>query len=989
VAITTHFNNGQQNAVPELAFADSLGHVIRKMTYGFDGRPVIADDTFDEQARPRSHYQPTFANGPTDFYPSGVLSNLQTLDILNRVSSVQTIDSDGSSLISTISYHGTQHVLTNPKRQQRIETYDVLSQLAQVETLAYDNAPYTRTLFEHDPFGNLTKTTDPGNSVIAIGYDLMGHKIQLSDPDLGVINYGVDPIGRTWLQISPNQAAKGQRSTTQYDLMDRKIHRLESDLNSFWTYDSVGSTGAALTTTQLNDCKSRASCGKLVESWTAPPSNPSNKGVDTTLTYDAIGRPSTTTLSIDPASGNVFFNQIDYDAWNRPIAQTYIRGKDPAKVYGQRYNAFGYLQGIQRGSLYLWQATGQDASNRVTQAHLATLGGSATDGLTDTRCFNANTGRLDMAFITSPSVGAHCGNIPGASALLESYTYDPLGNVQQRTESWNSGIAGGLIASQTVIEGFTYDGLNRILTSQAGGQNIQNFSYLADGSISFKTGVGNYTYAGGGNGGPHAVKSIDGVSGSFSYDLNGNQLGGNNRTTGWTSFDMPSSITYTGGGTQFGYTTSQFGYGPEHERRTQIEGSNRVVYYGGAQEVLTDGKQVVQSVKTYWPIGLGVEIDRPAQSSSELNWTHSDRLGSIVGITDQNGNLKEAMAFDAWGSRRNPNGAPVSAVSTQLTEQTDTKGYTGQEMLDALELVHLNGRVYDPLLGKFLSGDPLVSDPVNGQNYNRYSYVLNNPTNLTDPTGFLPVSDRIHDSEGWITIYSSSSSRSDQFIVSSQNDSESGDIMTFFMSTASSGGGGTGSTNEQGNPSTTQAPATQQVSSANNSNSPSVSDKKMKEGDHDYSVWTKLKDSCDVDCIKEWQKGFKLFSYPSENLKPTPADLSGRPQVVYGTMPWEDASNPRNYTTPGGRVVQSESSNGTITNTTLKDHVFCCGTISRTLMITKDGTLYMYTHGVGYNVYMGTDIRSSALADFNSKAGEKIFRALDQQFIKYMNEERK
>jgi len=48
----------------------------------------------------------------------------------------------------------------------------------------------------------------------------------------------------------------------------------------------------------------------------------------------------------------------------------------------------------------------------------------------------------------------------------------------------------------------------------------------------------------------------------------------------------------------------------------------------------------------------------------------------------------------------------------------------------------MNGRIYDPLLGKFLSADPLVQDPINGQSYNRYSYVLNNPTNLTDPTGF-------------------------------------------------------------------------------------------------------------------------------------------------------------------------------------------------------------------------------------------------------------
>ena len=51
----------------------------------------------------------------------------------------------------------------------------------------------------------------------------------------------------------------------------------------------------------------------------------------------------------------------------------------------------------------------------------------------------------------------------------------------------------------------------------------------------------------------------------------------------------------------------------------------------------------------------------------------------------------------------------------------------------------MNGRVYDPLLGKFLSGDPLIQDPTNGQSYNRYSYVLNNPTNLTDPTGFESV----------------------------------------------------------------------------------------------------------------------------------------------------------------------------------------------------------------------------------------------------------
>jgi len=50
--------------------------------------------------------------------------------------------------------------------------------------------------------------------------------------------------------------------------------------------------------------------------------------------------------------------------------------------------------------------------------------------------------------------------------------------------------------------------------------------------------------------------------------------------------------------------------------------------------------------------------------------------------------------------------------------------------------VHMNGRIYDPVTGRFLQADPLVQDPFNGQSYNRYGYVLNNPLAFTDPTGF-------------------------------------------------------------------------------------------------------------------------------------------------------------------------------------------------------------------------------------------------------------
>ena len=63
-------------------------------------------------------------------------------------------------------------------------------------------------------------------------------------------------------------------------------------------------------------------------------------------------------------------------------------------------------------------------------------------------------------------------------------------------------------------------------------------------------------------------------------------------------------------------------------------------------------------------------------------------------------------------------------------------GYTGHEHLDEVGLVHMNGRIYDPASGRFLQAAPIVQSPGNSQSYNRYSYVMNNPLGLTDPSGY-------------------------------------------------------------------------------------------------------------------------------------------------------------------------------------------------------------------------------------------------------------
>ena len=77
----------------------------------------------------------------------------------------------------------------------------------------------------------------------------------------------------------------------------------------------------------------------------------------------------------------------------------------------------------------------------------------------------------------------------------------------------------------------------------------------------------------------------------------------------------------------------------------------------------------------------------------------------------------------------------------RLTDTTHgrytTRGYTGHEMLDAVGIIHMNGRIYDPKLGRFLQADPVIQFPNYSQSWNRYSYVLNNPLAYTDPSGYF------------------------------------------------------------------------------------------------------------------------------------------------------------------------------------------------------------------------------------------------------------
>ena len=109
------------------------------------------------------------------------------------------------------------------------------------------------------------------------------------------------------------------------------------------------------------------------------------------------------------------------------------------------------------------------------------------------------------------------------------------------------------------------------------------------------------------------------------------------------------------------------------------------------------------------------------------------------------------MSFDAWGARRQaviPNtniyqtydllgsNGVWKNLSNEI-ENTTNRGFTGHEHFDQVGIIHMNGRIYDPEIGRFLQADPMIQDPYDTQSLNRYSYVMNNPLSYTDPSGYL------------------------------------------------------------------------------------------------------------------------------------------------------------------------------------------------------------------------------------------------------------
>ena len=145
---------------------------------------------------------------------------------------------------------------------------------------------------------------------------------------------------------------------------------------------------------------------------------------------------------------------------------------------------------------------------------------------------------------------------------------------------------------------------------------------------------------------------------------------------------------------------------------------SKTLYVGGIYEVdKASGGSVTRTV-TYYPVAGAMRIN------STLYYILKDHLGSASVVTDASGNILGEQRYYPFGETRLTTG----------TIYTD-KLFTGQREMAGLGIYHYQTRFYSPKIGRFLSADTIVPDPINPQAFNRYSYVINNPLKYTDPTG--------------------------------------------------------------------------------------------------------------------------------------------------------------------------------------------------------------------------------------------------------------
>jgi RHS repeat-associated protein len=628
-------------------------------------------------------------------------------DVLNRLTQSQRpISSTNSNLqTTTYAYAGRTTTVTDPLSNTKTAVTDVNGWLRRTT----DPMGYYVTL-AYDAAGSKTAVTDSLSNNLWSGtynYGIAAFPATITDIDMGKWSYTYDALGErtAWTD------AKSQSFSETYDALSRPLTRTEPDLFTQWTWGSSASSH--------NIYKLQSVC-------TGTGSSPTNctttPGYSESETYDSLSRLSQRTMTLPGEYGGSFTYTWGYNA-TTGLLNTLTYPVSYPSTYSLELQ-YGYSEGILQTvtdvsdspNVTVWEA---DTTNPAGQITEETLG----NGIVTNRSYDAVTGWLGSA---QSGVGG------GSGVKNLAFLYDEMGDVTQRQDN-NLGLT----------ENIYYDNDYRFSYSTLNGTQNLSVSYTTNGNISSRTDVASgasWTYSATQI---HAVTQAGSSAYQYVYDANGNATSRQGSSISWSSYNYPTSISAGSGSTAETVTLS---YGPNRQRWQQYYSGNSTTettdYVGRLLEVVASGGVTDYRHYVYGGAGVVAVYSRKSSGTNTFSYLLSDHQASAASITNSSGAQVVGESFTAFGNRRNPTTWSGADTNTDLTTIAGItrEGYTFQTALGLwMGMNHMNGRVQDAVTGRILSADPSVPDPTNTQDYNRYSYVDNNPLTYNDPSGFDPL----------------------------------------------------------------------------------------------------------------------------------------------------------------------------------------------------------------------------------------------------------
>ncbi len=598
------------------------------------------------------------------------------------------------------SYNGRTVTITETNANNRFkkQTADPLGNIISSEDLG------GTITFKYNAAGENTEANYEGN-IVKTTYDIWGNKARFEDPSNGIYEYEYNGFMGA---ISKTKSPKGEKTYTYNNKgqlqtqTEKTTSGNATDKTINFTYNSKG----------LITGKSGTSLGKAYSSG---------------ITYDTFGR---VLSSYEDSNGKYFIKKgITYDDKMRVASyekQLYSSGILTKVSIENEYEAWnGELYRVKEKGTgkILWQLNEVNDKGQVTKTR---LGGVNIE--------NNYTGNGFLDYIDHKSINT------GNTVLYVDYSFDAIKN------ELNSRFRGG---DFSISESFQYDDNNRLYnwTDPVTGtftQNQQRNVYDNKGRITQNDQVGTFSFSNAQKkyqptammlNAAGAANYTNDLLQKISYNENNdpvfiNGVRGDVRFEyGLTS--MRQKVTYGGnfGEENDGKFTKYYSEDGSYEviRNNQTGQEKHLLYIGG-----TPYESNIVYLKNY------------SQSTGTYHFLHKDYLGSILAITNDYGYAIEQRHYDAWGNFTNLKiaGATVDPNNVGNYEFLVDRGYTSHEHFAEVGLIHMNGRLYDPLLRRFLNADENIQDAFNTQNYNKYGYVLNNPLMFSDPSGefaFLPL----------------------------------------------------------------------------------------------------------------------------------------------------------------------------------------------------------------------------------------------------------